>query len=44
MSDIKRILENSNSIAMIGVSSDLKKNFNHSHEIYARVWLQSLSC
>ena len=25
MSDIKRILKNSNSIAMIGVSSDLKK-------------------
>ena len=25
MSDIKRILENSKSIAMVGVSSDLKK-------------------
>ncbi len=49
-SEIKVILENSKTIAMIGVSSEKKrrrsKEFKKkarqcSHEIYARFWIQS---
>ena len=55
MSDdqIKEILKDSKTIAMIGVSSEKKrrrskkskkKTSQYCHEIYARFWIQSISC
>ena len=38
MCEIKNILNNYKSIAMVGVSKDLKKNINYWDELYARLW------